>query len=193
MDFLGFPKMARLSREIVITEKIDGTNAMIGIEDIRVCAPTGKQVAIIGYLAIYAQSRTRFITPGDDNFGFAKWVWDFAPLLLELGPGQHFGEWWGQGIQRKYGLAEKHFSLFNVHRWGEVRPSCCHVVPVLYRGAFDTECIDGALSALASGGSHAAPGFMKPEGIVIYHTAAGLYFKKTIEKDEAPKSLAEAA
>lgn len=30
-DFIEFPKMARLSREVVVTEKIDGTNAQIFI------------------------------------------------------------------------------------------------------------------------------------------------------------------
>jgi hypothetical protein len=29
VEFAGFPKIARLSRECVITEKIDGTNAQI--------------------------------------------------------------------------------------------------------------------------------------------------------------------
>jgi hypothetical protein len=29
---------------------------------------------------------------------------------------------------------------------------------------------------------------MKPEGIVVYHTAGRMYFKKTIEKDSEPKS-----
>ena len=35
-----------------------------------------------------------------------------------LVPGRHFGEWWGSGIQRGYGLDEKTFSLFNAYRWG---------------------------------------------------------------------------
>jgi hypothetical protein len=37
------------------------------------------------------------------------------------------------------------------------------------------------------GGSKAAPGFMKPEGIVVFHVAGNVGFKKTIEKDEEPK------
>ena len=39
-------------------------------------------------------------------------------------------------------------------------------------------------------GSYAAPGFMKPEGVVVFHTAGNVGFKKTIEKDELPKALA---
>ena len=174
-DFEPFPKMPRLSREIIVTEKIDGTNAQIFIGE------DG---------SIRAGSRTRWITPEDDNYGFARWAATHADELRELGPGRHFGEWWGQGIQRKYGLPEKRFSLFNVARWGEDRPSCCRVVPVLYRGPFLTDAADAALEFLRRDGSIAAPGFMRPEGIVLFHVAANAGFKKTLERDEAPKSLA---
>lgn len=175
IPFVEFPKMPRLSREVVVTEKIDGTNA---------------QVYIDGAGNVFAGSRTRWITPEADNFGFAAWVRDNADSLRELGPGSHFGEWWGAGIQRRYGLAEKRFSLFNVDRWSESRPACCHVVPVLYRGDFDTFEIMTALERLKFAGSAASPGFMKPEGIVVYHIAGRIGFKKTIDKDEVPKSLA---
>ena len=30
-EFMGFPKIARYSREVIVTEKIDGTNACIYI------------------------------------------------------------------------------------------------------------------------------------------------------------------
>jgi hypothetical protein len=66
-------------------------------------------------------------------------------------------------------------------------PECCHVVPELYRGEFCTNQIDSVLLHLKVGGSFAAPGFMKPEGIVIYHSAANVGFKKTVEKDNLPK------
>jgi hypothetical protein len=179
-EFVPFPKIARLSRDVVVTEKIDGTNAQVHITE------AGD---------VFAGSRTRWITPQQDNHGFAAWVEAHRAELLALGPGSHFGEWWGQGIQRRYGLAEKRFSLFNVHRWGDdaVRPACCHVVPVLYRGAFLTTAIGCVLHDLQVGGSVAAPGFMQPEGIVIFHSASGALFKKTLEKDESPKSIAEAA
>lgn len=175
MDFEPFPKMARLSREIIVTEKLDGTNA---------------QIAIGEDGSIRAGSRARWVTPQDDNYGFARWVEQNANDLLELGPGRHFGEWWGAGIQRRYGLTEKRFSLFNVGRWGEARPACCDVVPVLYRGPFDTAKIDDCLDALRENGSAAAPGFMDPEGIVVFHIAGNVGFKKTIHKDELPKALA---
>lgn len=180
MEFEPFPKIARFSREIVITEKIDGTNACIAISE------DGSQ--------IIAGSRSRWITPTDDNFGFALWVEQNRDELLKLGPGRHFGEWWGCGIQRNYGLKEKRFSLFNVKRWEdpESRPACCGCVPVLYRST-SFEHVDFAIEYLRSRGSQAAPGFMKPEGVIVYHTASGTLFKKTLEKDDEPKSRAIAA
>jgi RNA ligase len=175
MEFIEFDKIARLSRQCVVTEKIDGTNASIVITD------AGD---------FFTGSRTRWITPDDDNYGFAKWAQANKEDLLKLGPGSHYGEWWGLGIQRNYGLKEKRFSLFNTARWSDdsLRPSCCSVVPVLYNGVFDTEQIFLALQDLRINGSKAASGFMKPEGVVIWHEAARIYFKKTIEKDESPKS-----
>lgn len=195
-EFLEFPKMARLSREVVITEKIDGTNA---------------QVVITEDGQLLMGSRTQWITPENDNYGFAKWANENKDELLKLGTGRYFGEWWGSGIQRGYGLqkGEKRFSLFNTIRWAlfgtqpqriitqdpriekyqEVLPSCCGLVPVLYKGIFDTNIVDDVLQQLKEQGSAASKGFMRPEGVVVFHTAGNVGFKKTIDKDEIPKSL----
>lgn len=192
-EFVEFPKMARLSRDSIITEKIDGTNGQIRITD------DGE--FLVG-------SRTRWITPQDDNHGFARWCYEHKDELLTLGPGSHFGEWWGAGIRRKYGLKEKRFSLFNVSRWclhgntpqiisqpdapvvkyQDVLPPCCGLVPVLYKGLFTTNAVDDCIAYLVEHGSQAAPGFKDPEGLVVYHTAAQFCFKKTIKNDESPKS-----
>ena len=174
VEFVPFPKIARLNREVVITEKIDGTNAQVHVSE------DG---------AVRAGSRSRWITPNDDNFGFARWVADHADELKALGPGSHFGEWWGAGIQRRYGLDCKRFSLFNVARWGDLmtRPACCHVVPTIWQGIIRGDEVEFCLAKLRTFGSIAAPGFMKPEGIVLFHTAASQLFKVTLEKDEAPK------
>lgn len=58
--FVEFRKIPRLNREIVVTEKIDGTNAQILVSD------DGKE--------LIAGSRNRWITTENDNHGFAKWV-----------------------------------------------------------------------------------------------------------------------
>jgi hypothetical protein len=200
MQFTPFPKMGRLTRECVITEKIDGTNAQVQIVSRCSCssyATVGcsdcpRESLVIAErdgLLMFAGSRTRYITPTDDNFGFAAWVATNADALWALGPGQHFGEWWGSKIQRGYGLDERRFSLFNTARWSDptVRPACCDVVPVLYSGLFGERHVSNMLAKLVNEGSQAAPGFMDPEGIVIYHTATGTMFKKTIKGDEVPK------
>ena len=174
IEFKEFPKIARLKRPIVITEKIDGTNAAVVISE--------------DGLEIGAQSRSKLITPQDDNYGFARWVEENKTELLKLGPGHHYGEWWGAGIQRRYGMTEKRFSLFNVSRWSDesVRPACCHIVPVIANGqpkeGFDP--VDSALEKLRANGSFAAPGFMQPEGIIVFHCASRMLFKITLEKDD---------
>ena len=176
-EFIPWPKIARLRRDVVVTEKIDGTNAAIVVTDDDV----------------YAQSRTRVITPTADNFGFALWVEQNKTILREtLGIGRHFGEWWGVGIQRGYGLRERRFSLFNVSKWNDetlapVRGIGVHAVPVLYEGPFSTDAIDNIVDALDKTGSKAAPGFDKPEGIVVFHKAANFMFKQTLEKDDERK------
>lgn len=173
-DFQMFRKIPRLSREIIITEKIDGTNGVIF---------NGEDGEFL------VGSKSRWITPETDNFGFAKWAYEHKEDLQKLGSGYHFGEWWGQGIQRNYSLKEKRFSLFNVSRWSdpETRPACCHVVPILCQGPFVDDTIGKAMLRLQVEGSLAAPGFPKPEGIVIFHTQSRFLFKKTFEGDDAGK------
>lgn len=180
-DFVEFASIPRLSREMIVTEKIDGTNGVV-------------QVREDG--TVRAGSRTRWIVPLADNFGFAAWVEAHTDELRDgLAVGTHFGEWWGSGIQRGYGLTkgEKRFSLFNVGRWHESgdkfagRPACCGVVPVLLRGPFSTVAVDECLAQLSASGSVAAPGFVKPEGVVIFHVAGNLLFKKTLDKNDGHK------
>lgn len=210
MCFETFPKIPRLSRECVITEKIDGTNAQIYIlprqefVELQVGKPfiSHVPIALAGVdFVMLAGSRNRWIAPGSDNFGFARWVWENAEELSKLGPGRHYGEWWGQGIQRGYGLNEKRFSLFNVGRWyrpdghrtagqlgkAELCPECCHVVPIVATGDFSTGLVEVAMQTLYQAGSFASSGFNDPEGIVIYHTAAKNLFKKTFKDDEGGK------
>lgn len=198
-DFQPNPKMPRLSRECVITEKIDGTSSAIYISE------DGKE--------FHAGSRNRWITPENDNYGFARWAQEHKEELLKLGPGWHRGEWWGAGIQRRYGLTEKRFSLFNSMRWHPAKigdatvagvndvvvkdgvivsstpgPTCCHVVPKIYMGTFQQSAWELCISRLRLEGSFAAPGFKDPEGIVVWHEAAKIGFKKTIIGDEKGKA-----
>jgi hypothetical protein len=180
-EFVGFPKIARLSRLCIITEKIDGTNAQILITE------DGN---------LFAGSRTRWLTLSADNHGFCAWTTENRDELMELGPGRHFGEWWGKGIQRGYGVPDKRLSLFNVSRWvladrlpvegQKVLPACVGLVPVLATlSELNDAGVYGCMEELARTGSRAAPGFMDPEGLVAFHTAANICFKKTLKGDEA--------
>lgn len=204
MHFATFPKIPRLKREVIVTEKIDGTNAQIliriaGADELGLEFGFDTQIEVDGVQCyIRAGSRNRWIQQSgkEDNYGFGRWVYQHAHELAKLGIGQHFGEWWGQGIQRGYGLLEKRFSLFNVHRWGDAsadnpntsRPACCHVVPVLGRDDDFIE-VDRALFDLKQFGSVAAPGFMNPEGVIVFHRASNTLFKQTLERDSEPKGF----
>lgn len=207
-EFESFKRIPRLSRDIIVTEKIDGTNAQIFIEPICLETTTPKidggvfPLAIVNNFAIYAGSRNRWLSRDADNFGFAAWVQSNSEELVKLGPGRHYGEWWGLGIQRGYGQTKKWFSLFDVARWvspfnvhlvgglqakQELCPECCSVVPVLYRGDFSTFEVEEVLTELEFSGSKAAPGYARPEGIVIHHIAGNYLFKKTIDHDAQGK------
>ena len=79
---------------------------------------------------VYAQSRSRDITPDSDNAGFANWVsithdvWAFPPQpkwLMDLGyRGDviYYGEWAGKGIQKGDAvcqLEDKYFFVYAVY------------------------------------------------------------------------------
>jgi hypothetical protein len=164
-----------LNRECVATEKLDGANVGITIAD--------------DFQTYRVNSRTKYISYKDDYKGFARWIEENREEVLKLGPGRHNGEWWGSGLGRGYGLKEKRFSLFNTAIWGDdaVRPKCCHVVPVLGRGTDIRVVTENALTLLREKGSQAAPGYMDPEGVVIFHTASSSLFKVTLKNDESPK------
>ncbi len=200
ITFEKFTKIPRLTRECIITEKIDGTNAQIYIVSLNTNTNIindfiQKNWIVIenGYFTygILVGSRNKWLSPNKDNYGFASWVNENKNELIKLGPGRHYGEWWGLGIQRRYDQEEKHFSLFNVHMWKDDRPSCCSIVPVLYEGIFSTLIVDSVLKDLEKHGSYASPSFMEPEGIVIYHIASGHLYKKTIKNDSVPKGISE--
>jgi hypothetical protein len=226
-DYPKFRPIPRLHRRVVLTEKIDGSNGLIEVtknendyDNFTPLGDTNPGVAVslwdeetqthTRYL-VRAGSRNRWLTPDNDNFGFARWVWGHAVELADLGEGHHYGEWFGKGIQVGYGLDEKKFALFNTARWYDPRdlgvtiedyvrtfpkaqpaPEVVTVVPLLgvIDGKYLNEAVDEFLHILESQGSFIAPGFMRPEGVVVYHDAAGTYFKATIEGDEKPKSQA---
>lgn len=211
IEFDGWPKTPRLNRNIIISEKLDGTNGAIIIEEYDGPAKFTFDVAEQGGVAVVymgdrtfvvgAQSRNRLVFPGGstDNHGFARWVQDNASNLVRiLGAGRHFGEWWGQGIARKYGKISREFSLFRADHYAPLIAAAAmegddvpglSVVPVLYRGTFSQTAINDSVEQLRHFGSVAAPGFMRPEGVVVFHTASKQVYKVLLENDELPKGL----
>lgn len=205
MEFQAWPKTSRLMRDIVVSEKIDGTNSAIIFEKVDEESNACFEHVYDGYDAycVGAQSRNRLIYPPDwagdksaDNAGFAQWVRaNKEDLFSMLGPGRHFGEWWGHGIQRHYDMSVKMFSLFNTAKWAEIGGTAPTAlgdgmigsVPVLYQGIFSQDAIREALYDLQTLGSHASPGFQNPEGICVYHTASGIVQKVTLDNEDKGK------
>ena len=198
MEFIPYPKTPRLKRSVTITEKIDGTNAQVVITKpdqinefvVDRLDREGIAKSADGSTWMHVGSRNRWITPGKltDNFGFAQWCQENSDELFKLGEGRHFGEWYGQGIGRGYGLTERRFALFNTARWGAHNPdtpACCEVVPVLNQCGLDA--VQATLDTLELIGSRAAEGFMNPEGIIVYHSTSKQNYKVLLENDEMSK------
>lgn len=210
----GFGKVARLRREVKVTEKIDGTNGLIELADLGHIdeapfelgyhEPTGSANVMdrdTGQVYhIRAGSRNRWLkkTKQDDNYGFAAWVHENAETLVKLGPGNHYGEWFGRGIQRGYGLSQKYFALFNEKKFGEFilaghQLETLTAVPTLAEDVFSDALIDGALADLAGygsviawvlGGTLNAPA----EGVIVQHSQNLVRFKVLLEHDDIPKA-----
>jgi len=188
VPFESWGKIPRLRNEVVtITEKLDGTNAQVFVDE------DGK---------IYAGSRSRWLGEsgikfGDptgkptDNYGFHAWVVKHTEELRKLGVGRHYGEWWGYGIgARGYGLAEKRLALFNTFRPKENLPACVGQVPILYQGPGLelTRIVNELIDQLKTKGSVAAPGYMRPEGLVVFSSLTKTRYKVLCENDDGPKS-----
>jgi hypothetical protein len=62
-------------------------------------------------------------------------------------------------------------------------------VPVLCRGEYFDGMITQLLTILTRDGSIAVPGYMKPEGIVLFHRTTGTLTKVTIGDDDGRKQI----
>ncbi len=60
-------------------------------------------------------------------------------------------------------------------------------MPLLAAGMLSDNLVNDALEKLRIVGSVAAPGFMRPEGIVTYFSASQSLHKTLLEGDELPK------
>lgn len=170
VEFRAWAKIPRdKGGAITITEKIDGTNGCIVVNE-------GQIIGV--------QSRKRIITPCDDNFGFASWVRSNAHELCKLGNGYHYGEWAGPGIQKNpHNLDGKKFFLFNSFRWNELntnRPACCDVVPVLFEGVAEKDTIQVCMKKI----NDEAGDLETPEGVIVYSHDTRTYTKHTFRNSK---------
>lgn len=205
MELKSFSEIKKwLPLRMVITQKIHGSNAQVCI------FPKGQPSELIpgnvdtafnadgtprdGY-DVKVGSRERWIFPGKttDNFGFAQFVEDNKQEFIDkLGPGTHYGEWAGPGINSGEGLKEKTFILFNHGRpYENGLPPRTVLAPVLFDSANLGEWnpgltpdiyIDSVMTDLKLNGSKLVPGFMRPEGCVIEY--AGKKYKKVFKAEE---------
>jgi len=166
--FKAWPKINRpKNNTITITEKIDGTNACVIVEN-------GEIIGV--------QSRNRMIKVGDDNMGFASFVDTNKKDIVNLGDGYHYGEWAGPDIQKNpHKLEVKTFFLFNVFRPQESLPDCVKVVPMLYHGPSSEKEINATYCDLWE--SAAAENYT-PEGLIVYYHESKSYLKYTYANKE---------
>lgn len=205
IEFQPWPKTPRLFRDIVITEKVDGTNSAVIIEEVMFDDPSEIDPNVLAVIdrgpyryAVAAQSRNRLITPGKttDNHGFARFVEENAEKLVDLlGPGRHYGEWWGKGIQGRYRVQFKGFALFNTEKhdglytWfsdTSIGDVLVEAMPVLYKGPYSEQRIRETLSELSADGSVVSP-FDSAEGIVVFHTQSRKVYKVTLDNNDKGK------
>lgn len=176
MEFKSFSEIKQLARaQMQVTQKIHGSNAQVAI----FTNPDTGEVEVL------AGSRTRWVSPGSDNYGFAAYVYEHkAEFIEKLGLGIHFGEWAGPGINSGEGLSEKTFVLFDFWKYPPERPlpPRCKVVPVLYTGPIDTTKIVDIMNDLQANGSKLVPGYMHPEGVVV--TIGGARYKQVFQAEE---------
>lgn len=120
-EFKAYKKTSRLENVTCrITEKLDGTNALIYIDH--------------DTNTILAGSRSRWLMANSktkDNFGFGAWVEANRDELLKLPNGYHYGEWVGKGIQRGYNMSDRQLYLFNQDYLEAFQCKCVKFVPFI--------------------------------------------------------------
>lgn len=192
IGFIKWPSTPRFHKYLTITEKIDGTNACIRILD----------------GTVSAQSRKRVITPDDDNFGFAKWVHDNAGALTDvMGYGVHFGEWFGEGIQKNpLGIEGKRFAHFSPWKFNDeqkeriTESGLVEFVPVLFEGQADIYTIPNVMQDLdlygtrVAGATKVANGYdweldemARAEGVIVWQRETQQKYKILLDNDAIHK------
>ena len=188
-NYSSFPSIERLENiYCVISEKIDGTNGLIEINETNV----------------RFGSRNRYISFSDDNAGFANFFKDYEARFKDAAkdittdksyPLRIYGEWFGRGIQRGYGLKDKFFmpfSSFYSEKLIEYQVPNVITPNIMYTGKFSMEVVDTCMQQLKLNGSGVVKDYKQPEGIVIFFPKYNFRLKETFDgakwKDALPKS-----
>lgn len=186
VEFKEWPKIPRGGRGklITITEKIDGTNACVIVEN-GVVVGSQSRNQLLGHNHITGEYEVY-----NDNYGFAQWVKQHKYKLAGLGDGYHYGEWVGPGIQSNpHNLKKKTFFLFNSDRWRDgrqQRPEGVECVPVLYEGPNDLndDWIDKIESTMEELEQSAREKGYTPEGVIVWYHKFRRYEKYTFKNPE---------
>ena len=209
-NYASFPSIERLENiYCVISEKVDGTNSLIEINEV---FPVGEPKEI----QVRFGSRNRYITFNNDNAGFANFFRHYearfkdvaADIILkelevsgetltecqEQYPLRIYGEWFGSGIQRGYGLKDKFFmpfSTFYAEKLIEYQVPNIIKPNIMYTGKFSQEIADICMQTLTNG-SLVIPEFKRPEGIVIHFPKYNLRLKQTFEGSKWEQNIPKA-
>jgi len=192
-EYPKYPSIERFENIYsIISEKVDGTNGLIEIE------------YDDGLLAVRFGSRNRWLTLSSDNAGFMNFFAMFAkkiaivPDILRAkavneldnrnkvcsNPIRIYGEWYGKGIQRGYGLDTKYFMPFHtILAEALIEANVPNIMPphIMYTGKFDKQIADDMMNLLRTHGSGVTPGYFNPEGIVVYFPTYQFCLKDTFE------------
>jgi len=169
LKYPSFPSIERIENiRCFINEKIDGTNGMIEIT---------KDALRFG-------SRNTYLSSKEDNHGFYKFCKEYITypvsdiIIRRLYPNNPptypvriYGEWFGKGIQRTYGLKARYFMPFNPYHADAL--TYCGVPYIvypaeLYSGKFSVSQLELCMDDLKLRGSKVIEDYMNPEGVVIY-------------------------
>lgn len=163
-EFKAFKKIPRITNTVCdITEKLDGTNGVIAIQDHKLVA--------VG-------SRSRWLSTKQDNqactdyLGFYSWCLEPArkSWLERLDDGLYYGEYVGAKIGRTYGLDHRRLYLFRYDLKEFIENPGLGVYTIPYLGAVTLDTLESAIRALQTElslkGSN-VNGFDRVEGLVI--------------------------
>ncbi len=165
-----FPKIPRIENvTFEVTEKLDGTNGVVQVTD---------------SLEVLVGSRNRWLDKHNDNHGFFNWVMEREDIFKGFGQGIYRGEFIGKGIQRTYGLLDKHFYLFDLSleektSWAP-DGSNIHIVP--YLGWISLFEIEDIINYTGEHLTSEINRIYKSEGVMLYSRELDRYIKVIWDK-----------